>query len=527
MKARLLNHLPLLAALLLYAITCSFDFSGDDFDQIVNNPYVTTHSFDSILKTPTFPGDLYRPLPLLSFSLEHLIAGNSPALYHSVNVALYCIVIVLIQSLFGITTALVFAVLPIHIESVSQIYAGRTELLGAILALFAIQACRKNRILLGSLCAGLGIFSKESLVVTPFLVALDQYYQQKTKGEGLQAFASTLGGVMLAITLRMLVVTPALLPTDPIDNQLITLSLYDRLLPCASLLGRYLLNCFAPLAVGLDTSIGNTPIELTAVDYLYILTLLSAIYFIVSRLLTGARHSQSVYGLLWFFVAFGATSNIFLIGTAYGDRLAFLPSIGIAVLLSAVEGTKRLRLILGGYILICSIITIVLVQSFKSDRTLLVRRSTISPNARVLANLAALQRNDGDFKSAIQSANAAISMYPDYDFAYFVLGSTYMFARDFESGLRAYHTALTIAPNSELTLNGLGRYYLSIGNDFKAAIYFKKLLAINPQSFDGRLGMAVLLLKSAPQTALQRLTLLKKERPDDHDLVRIFSELNG
>ena len=93
----------------------------------------------------------YRPLCVLTFRLNHMLAGLNPFGYHLVNVILHAIVTTLFWQLAYIVTqrrgtallsALLFASHPIHTEAVAGV-VGRADLLAAVFFLLSLFAYHK------------------------------------------------------------------------------------------------------------------------------------------------------------------------------------------------------------------------------------------------------------------------------------------------------------------------------------------------------------------------------------------------
>lgn len=494
---------PIALAILCFGVSVTFSFSGDDYVQIVQNPLITTHSFLEILKTPTFPGDLYRPIPSLTFALEDLIFGANPVGFHLTNLILYLVVIFLISRLYGNGTAAIFAVMPIHIEAVVPVYAARCELSAALFVLLSIVATRKQHQFLAALLIAVGIFSKESAALAPLLIAIDLLRRK----ERLANAALPLGAALLALYIRMRLVPP--LPTELIDNPLINLETVTRIQVALTLLGNYAINCLIPIGIGFDYSVGNTPLSILSIHSLGMFICALSLVAIGLRKFAGVG-----FGLNWFFISFLMTANFIPIGTAYGDRLAFLPSLGIAVLLTDLfVASGAYKLVMPAFVAVSALVTTRILPSFQDDYTLTARRVRLSPNARVLANYAIMNRNNGAYDAAIAAAQSSLKFYPSYDFAYYALGSTEMLRGETAAALDAYNKALELAPNQEQSLAALGRYYLNIGPELEAKLYFDRLLKVNPLSFEARLGLAVLEARVAPNAAISKLRSLAKERP--------------
>src|ERR1700730_18183483 len=126
-------------AFLPYANTLLNTFVYDDYFQVVENPYV--HSFRylrEIFATTvwSFQGangitNYYRPLMSFGYVLVYQIAGAVPFSFHLANVALNVVGVLLVFSVaggmsgdrVGLTAAVLFAVHPLHTESLAWMAA--------------------------------------------------------------------------------------------------------------------------------------------------------------------------------------------------------------------------------------------------------------------------------------------------------------------------------------------------------------------------------------------------------------------
>src|ERR1700676_4440050 len=132
-----------LLALLPYANTLLSAFVYDDGAQIIENPYVHSfHYLRQIFGTTvwSFQGaqgvtNYYRPLMTLGYMLSYQIAGPVPFSFHLMNLLLnalvvwllFCLLRGLSEERFALVAAGLFALHPIHTESVAWI-AGVTDL---------------------------------------------------------------------------------------------------------------------------------------------------------------------------------------------------------------------------------------------------------------------------------------------------------------------------------------------------------------------------------------------------------------
>uniref|UniRef100_A0A8C4YN19 Transmembrane O-mannosyltransferase targeting cadherins 1 n=1 Tax=Gopherus evgoodei TaxID=1825980 RepID=A0A8C4YN19_9SAUR len=158
------------AAALLLAGLCALcygnslrgEFVHDDVWAIVNNPDVRAAAPWAGVFANDFWGKAmaentshksYRPLCVLTFKLNILLAGMNPFYFHAVNVILHCMVTLVLmytcdKAVFkdgrlAFVTALFFAVHPIHSEAVTGI-VGRADVLACLLFLLAFLSYNRS-----------------------------------------------------------------------------------------------------------------------------------------------------------------------------------------------------------------------------------------------------------------------------------------------------------------------------------------------------------------------------------------------
>jgi len=136
-------------------------------------------------QNPLLPLGYYRPVILLSFYVDLVLSGGSPFLFHLTNVLLHLLCCLLVFWLLEILLvdfgaallgALLFAVHPIHTESVAFV-SGRTDLWAAVFVLAAAVAWLRVRqgmtrrpgleTAVGGVALALAILSKELAFMAP------------------------------------------------------------------------------------------------------------------------------------------------------------------------------------------------------------------------------------------------------------------------------------------------------------------------------------------------------------------------
>ena len=198
-----------LAAVLLYLPTVQYGFVQDDRAIIVSNP--AAHSvgaalgaFDDSYWPRESGAGLYRPVTILSFSIDWTLGRGRPGWFHVVNalwhgVVTVLLVLVLVRWLPPLAAAaagLVFAWHPVHVEAVASI-VGRAELLAAAGIFGAVLAARRGWWAAAVVLAGLAMFSKEHGVIAGVVILIDRWLQGTDRRYPLGLWAG-LAGITVA-----------------------------------------------------------------------------------------------------------------------------------------------------------------------------------------------------------------------------------------------------------------------------------------------------------------------------------------
>ena len=123
--------ISLLLTFIAYLPALTADFvNWDDTDYVVKNAAIRSFSnFHDIVIKPV-QGN-YHPLTMLSLAFNYAMSGLKPGSYHFLNLLLHLINTVLVfklasrlsakNNLIAFTTALLFGIHPMHVESVAWI----------------------------------------------------------------------------------------------------------------------------------------------------------------------------------------------------------------------------------------------------------------------------------------------------------------------------------------------------------------------------------------------------------------------
>lgn len=372
-QARLATLAVALAAVLPYLHTLGHGFAYDDGVEVVDNAFIRgAEGVPLILTNPVWAGSgkgssAYRPLTTLTYALNHAAGGLAPAGYHLVNLLLHAGASALVLALalaLGLPLAaatlagLLFAVHPVHVEAVANV-AGRKELLVTVFALGALllhgSALRRGgaRLVAVPLLGLLAAFSKETgLVLVGMAAARDLLFgREQIRAAPRRAaalYAGYLAGAALYLGARWGVLQSVGMPGTPfLENPIASAPFLERLATGIVVLGKGLQLLAAPLTLSPDYSYAAIPPVTSLLDP----RLAAAMAGLAGVAAFGAwpgpwrpvrLAAVAVYGL----AVFPASNLLVPIGTLFGERLLYLPSVGFAIGVAALaarwlEGRHR------------------------------------------------------------------------------------------------------------------------------------------------------------------------------------------
>jgi len=410
-RTRLSAGVVAVAALAVYAGTLGHGFVLDDGPEVVDNLFIRSLAdLPRLLTSGSWEGTgsgsppQYRPLTSLTFALDHAAWGLRPLGFHAVNVLLHAaasVLVLLLALRLGLPLAgaalsgLLFAVHPVHVEAVANV-AGRKDVLVTVLFVAAVlahgaalrraglrgaapsrdpagtgglrpptpegdaPAARWWPAALGAVLAFAGtLASKENgLVLVAVLVVHDLLVGRAAWRRARGRAAALYGVYALAIALylwaRWRAVGSLVFPMLAFEeNPLAFAPAGVRVLTALAVLGQGLLLLAAPVTLSPDYSFRAIPLATGAADPRVILSLL-AIAALAGLALWGRRRwPVGLLALLWYGITVFPTSNLLVrIGTVFGERLLYLPSVGFclaaggglgALLLRASPGDERDR----------------------------------------------------------------------------------------------------------------------------------------------------------------------------------------
>ncbi len=357
-----------LIALAVYANSIPNQYAYDDCGIVQNNPAVVNLEWNSIWwsnywPSPEGPADmLYRPLTIYSYLATHALT-SAVWPYHAINVLLHAAISVMVGVLswrilrdrwMAVLAGLLFAVHPLHTEVVANI-VGRAELLATFWSLVALLfffpdqdpiAGRPPRrgILHGVLVAAcflLAMLSKETpAALLGALLFLDvwRWFQWPAGRPTLWAWMRSqvlryhipvwsAFGIYMAMRISSIGLMIDTNVIHPLVNPLVDANRLERIVTPFMLLAKYVSLMVWPGVLSADYSAPSLMPTSNIFQGLPLLGLLMVVTGIASVISYWKTSPRLVAVLALFASSYVLVGNFIRIGTIFGERLFYWPSV--------------------------------------------------------------------------------------------------------------------------------------------------------------------------------------------------------
>ena len=451
----------------------------------------------------------WDPLTTLSHMLDGQLFGLDPGGHHLGNVLLHgAAAILLFLVLWRMTSALgrsafvaaVFAIHPLHVESVAWVTERKDVLSGVFFMLtlaayirYVRQPQSPARYATVIVLFALGLMSKSMLVTLPFILLLLDYWP-------LGRFAQTSPQRSFLPTLRALVREKIPLLALSALGAVIQLFanaesiISSEKMPLPTRVGNalvsyagYIGQMFYPanLAVFYPHPGNTLPVWKIALALTLFIALSSA------ALALRKRRPWLLVGWLWYLSMLVPVIGLVQSGDlARADRYTYLPQIGLYVLLTwaVADLCARLRqrgLLLGSLAsLVIAALAIAAHQQtahWHDSAALWNHALACNPdNAVAHDNLGSALDTQGRRAEAISHHRRAVEIKPDYGPALNSIGAYLLFTGQVSEAIPYFQKALEIKPTNAAAHNNLANCFLKTGQFEDAIAHFRKALEITP-----------------------------------------------
>ncbi|XP_032878990.1 protein O-mannosyl-transferase TMTC4 isoform X2 [Amblyraja radiata] len=551
-------------ALLCFGISYNGDFVFDDSEAIINNKdlrpetslgHLWEHDFWGTNLISNTSHKSYRPLTVLTFRLNYLVAGGlHPIGFHVVNIALHSMISVMTLDVFSVLlgglvhdgqgqllnkapkasflAAMLFAIHPVHTESVAGI-VGRADLLCALFFLLSFisycKAFRKYDVaaefslcwIFASLllCAVAMLCKEQGITVLGVNIVFDALVvckmdilqlgvtllgKDKTSERSLSwkrgfctrvLLVSSGGAALLYGRWRIMGTGPPLFtevdnPASFADSSLVRTINYNYYYS----LNAWLLVC--PWWLCFDWSMGCLPLINSVGDF-RILALFTLWFFLIGITWQGLFSKNPderrilASGIALVIIPFLPASNVFFrVGFVIAERVIYLSSAGYCILLSYAMCvlSRKGRLIktilsvaLGGMVILNITQCIRRSDHWRSEESLFTSALSVCPfNAKVHYNVGKNLADRGREESAIQFYREAVRLHPKYVHAMNNLGNILKERKELHEAEQLLSRAVAIQPDFAAAWMNLGivqnslRKFEEAEKSYRTAIRYRR-----------------------------------------------------
>jgi len=466
----------------------------DDDGYIKDNPLVYTINLKEIFSQYIMGN--YHPLTILTLAIEYKFFGLDPVGYHTVNLLLHVLNVVLVfyaifllseKNSVALIAAFLFGVHPLHVESV----AWAAELKDLLYTFFFLASWifymkylkefQKKFIVLALLLFLLSLLSKAMAASLPAVLILTDYF--KGRKINLKSLLDKVPFFILAIILGIVAVM-AQKSSDAIQD-IATYSFFQRIVFACYGFISYLIKlvlptnlmAYYPYPVG-----GNIPIQFYSYTLILLLLFGSVFYSL--------RFSKKIFFGIGFFAV-----TVFLVlqllpvgGAIMADRYSYIPSIGIFYL--AGEGFNLLwnrkmkgisLALLSAFTVFFSVKTYAISKVWFNDLSLwndvIEKNQTVS---KAYYNRGTFYLKDNKVQQALDDYKKTLEITPNYTEAYVNRGNILRDNKRIEEALTDYNKAVEIKPNFAIAYFNRGTLFMNEKRNEEAMKDFDKAIELKP-----------------------------------------------
>jgi tetratricopeptide (TPR) repeat protein len=458
--------LILLATYLVYAPSFQFGFTNwDDPTYVKDNPLIRDFSAQGFQKLFTvFLSGNYHPFVLVSYWLEMKWGGGDPAVFHKVNWLLHSLNAILVWAILrvffkspyaALAGALLFAVHPLHVESVAWVTERKDVLYGffLLLSVFVYLKYSEDRPALGIGLALLlfvfsGLSKGQAVALVPALVVLD--YLRGKKVLDTAYILRILPFVIIALGIGILAIYAQQNQANVrIQNGY---GAFEQILIGFQGLWFYLSRTLAPVGLSAfytypDIS-GGIPSGL-------MLNALGGIVFLGILGYTFKKSPSVFAGLILFFLTIFPVLQFLPVGNAaMADRYYYIPALGLCMVLAyGVEYYQHQSI---SKPLLALTLAYLLSMTYLARNRVMIWKDSFTLWENVLEN------------------------YPDAAIAWNSLANAWYEKNEYGKAAEYFEKAISFDATDPKSFNNLGNCYDRTGRPELAVVQFKKALDIRP-----------------------------------------------
>jgi hypothetical protein len=507
-----------LLTILCYSNILNNELFFDDEELIYKNVYVANLKFlpkyftQNMVAGAGKNSNMYRPVLLTSFAIDHLFWGNNPTGYHltslllhfSNTILLFLIISNLTNTKVAFLTAFLFNIHPVQTEAIAYA-SGRTDPLSVLFMLISILLFIKIKslftrkkimvLLFSSMSFVLALLSKESSIILPFILFLLPLLKKEVlinKKNVLYLLP------FIIITIIYFFLRIKIFNFDNIfnfynntiyQNSIYSKNIFVRIYTFSKVYFMYLYLIFFPIELKfvrnsqIITSFSNPWVIFFAVFVLF-LFLISFIY--------KNKYPIYLFSLIFFFITILPTSGIIPINNIITEHYLYFPSIAFFLTISSILNfiidkykNYQIKMTVFTVISIISLLFIIRVIIRNNDWQDAIKFYTKSliqepSHIPIRHNLAMVYSEKGYINEAINEYLFLIKNADYYPHTRHNLANLYKGLKEYSKAEEEYKQALRIDPNFIFSYQGLYDLYTIIGETKKAEDVIEMMKKVAP-----------------------------------------------
>ena len=507
-----------LVSLAVYANTLGNGFVYDDHEQVLHNPYLRSFRYLPDIFTSNVWSHLgsqgesnyFRPVMTLGYLLCYQAFGDLAYIFHLYNIVFNTAVVMMLYflsvRLFGrkdlaVWAALVFALHPVHTESVAWI-AAITDLELAFFYLLTfylyvrlaeLDPGKAFRYRIGMVFSFmLALLSKEPALTLPLVATVYEHCFRRDRDQTSWRVKGGRYGVLWLLSAAYIPFRIHILGAFAPQMQMSTLSLYETFLSSLALVGNYIKLLFFPVQLvafhvfekseswmDLDVLQGVGLLLIAATGFLY--------FFRKNRILA--------FSFIWFFATLSPMLNAkWMAANVFTERYLYLPSIGfcwlagslIAHLTRGKGREARARTVaawtaISIVLVLYAIRTVVRNRDWNNDIVLYTKTLAVYPNApHIHNNLGTVYWDNGSVEEAEREFRAAADLVPGNAIFLNNLGLVFAHQERYQEAVEKYQASLLAKPYYADTHLNMGDVLRKMDRISEAELQYRAAVALSP-----------------------------------------------
>lgn len=487
--------LPCVLGLTFLAYTPAFFarfVNWDDGDYSYNNIIIRSlANFKQLLTTP-IQGN-YHPLTMFSLAINYAISGNDPWSYHLFNVILHLVNGLLVfkfamvlsnRNLFiAFTTAVLFGIHPMHVESVAWVSERKDVLYGLFFVAALISYTKyvdtgsKKQYLFTILFGILSLLSKPAAVILPVaLFCIDLLRRRSLAWKlfldkiPLLIPALVLGYATYAAQKEIGAATTTLFP------------LASRIFMGFYGIAAYVVKMIFPF--NLATFYGFPPIN-QPLPVSYYVSPLFSVALAIAFYFSYKRNRVLAFAIGFYLVNLILVLQFLTVGSAIiADRYTYIPYIGpfffIGWLAYKYVKPSTAVFAVGAVSVVFTFLSFKQANTWHDGASLWDQAIKAAPSYKAHLNRATLLKDEKNYEPAIEHFSEAIRLNPQLgNDAYIYRGNVYFELKKYDLAFNDYQQAMSISRNDFTVLHNIGVVY-AYRNQYDSALkYYGLALAKN------------------------------------------------